>query len=200
MPAAWDAQEALPAPGQRRRYQPVHQQQQQHHQQSPLSAGSLGSSHSGGAAAGGRYGSCGSSPGVASPQGKRQRQHELGSSGTVSGGQLLALANPLFGTSRPGTAQGTQPMQGMLPPKRSLRRPQPSHSEEADVCGSPLEQEHGRWDARASSSSASLVSAAAALSAGGTGQQQRGRRRQSPQLSSGPVQSLGSLGSGFGCE
>ncbi|PRW60522.1 Zinc finger CONSTANS-LIKE 5 isoform A [Chlorella sorokiniana] len=50
--------------------------------------------------------------------------------GSGSSGVVLAVSNPLFGSSRPGTAEGLQSMQdALLPPKRSLRRQRSSQDE-----------------------------------------------------------------------
>lgn len=111
MPAAWDEQEALPAPGQRQYPQHVAPKGQQ------------------GAAAPGSPAS--SSDGDADSVGGYREAEGPGSSGS---GVVLAVSNPLFGSSRPGTAEGLQSMQdALLPPKRSLRR----HRSSQDESGSP---------------------------------------------------------------
>lgn len=150
MPAAWDQQEPLPAPG-----QPRYQQHHPHQRSSPP-AGAAGS------------------PAVSSDAGYPPAAEEEEEEG-AGGGVVLAVSNPLYGSSRPGTAQGLQSLQDALPPKRSLRRSSQSESES----GPPAQA----WDLRASSSS--LAAAAA----------ERRRRRQPEAV---VLRSLGSLGSGFG--
>ena len=215
LPAAWDAQDALPVPGQRSHYQqqPLHQrycheasedaevehavrgQSQQQQQGSRLPLDSPASS------SGSELGSPGGS-------GSRQR----GLSGSRDGGQVvLAVSNPLFGSSRPSTAQGqregegeaessslraAQPMHGMLPPKRSLRRRRSSSPSggSAQPAASEGQQQGAQlpprpWDPRASSSS---LASAAALA------RERRQRQQPLRMSGGTLlQSLGSLGSGW---
>ncbi|KAI7837045.1 hypothetical protein COHA_009122 [Chlorella ohadii] len=99
MPAAWDEQDVLPAPGQRQYVQAAQAAQQE------VSAPSSPAS------------SC---SGDAESVGGLQNAEEPSSGGS---GVVLAVSNPLFGSSRPGTAEGLQSMQdALLPPKRSLRR------------------------------------------------------------------------------
>ena len=99
MPAAWDEQDVLPAPGQRQYVQAVQAAQQE------VSAPSSPAS------------SC---SGDAESVGGLQNAEEPSSGGS---GVVLAVSNPLFGSSRRGTAEGLQSMQdALLPPKRSLRR------------------------------------------------------------------------------
>ncbi len=107
MPAAWDEQDVLPAPGQRRYAQQAAQQAQQE--------GSAPSSPAS---------SC---SGDAESVGGLQNAEVPSSGGS---GVVLAVSNPLFGSSRPGTAEGLQSMQdALLPPKRSLRRQGSSQDE-----------------------------------------------------------------------
>lgn len=93
-------------------------------------------------------------------EGGEDEEDELAGTSLGGPGLVLAVSNPLFGSSRPGSA-ATQGMPGMLPRKHKLaaaRQPQPR-------------QRPGSAP----------------------------RRSPSPQLSGGgPLQSLGSLGSGFG--
>lgn len=147
MPAAWDEQEALPAPGQRRYAQLAAQEAQQ--------AASACSSPA-------------SSCGDGDSAGGYQDAHALGSG---SSGVVMAVSNPLFGSSRPGTAEGLQNMQeALLPPKRSLRRQRSSQGES----GSPRLERH---------------------------EHRQQQQQQSAGMGGSLLQaSLGSLGSGFGGE
>ena len=112
MPAAWDEQEALPAPGQRRYAQHAAQQDQQ-----DVSAPSSPTS------------SCNGDEELAGGC----QVAQVPSSG--SSGVVLAVCNPLFGSSRPGTAEGLHSMQdALLPPKRSLRRQRSSQDESSSPC------------------------------------------------------------------
>jgi hypothetical protein len=100
-------------------------------------------------------------------------------------GLLVAVSNPLFGASRPGSA-ATQAMPGMLPRKAPLaRRSAPGHRSKGRPSGGGASGEPGEprrlpdWRL--------------------DGPPSPPRLRQSPQDSGGAtLQSLGSLGSGFG--
>ncbi len=83
----------------------------------------------------------------------------------------MAVSNPLYGSSRPGTAEGVPATQGMptaLPPKVCLVKGRLRSSSESE--------------------------------AGSGGRPQRRQRAASPEISVGPLPSLGSLGSGFSGE
>lgn len=229
LPAAWDEQEPLPAPGQQHHHH--HRQLQQlqqdlphhhhHHQQQQWYSAAREESEEAEQEKVGerrqqrrwrRNQLALSSPSTSddsrlgspsSSRGSRQWPERSGSGSDI----VMAVSNPLFGSSRPSTAQGSRPAsaqgvhdmvapqaalgRNMLPPKRSLRRQSSSQGES----GGPQQQQQQQqrqWDPRASSRS--LASAAAAAA------QKRRQRQHSPQLSSGLLQSLGSLGSGWGGE
>lgn len=170
MPAAWDAQEELP--GVQHRYTP-RRRWGQPGDASPAAGADLAAARA--------------SPlpdAVQLPAAERQ-QHS-GAPASL----IMAVQNPLFGSSRPGTAEdvhgvqsvrgvqsvlGLQDVRDALPPKRCLVAARRRSSSESDGGGS---------------------------GAASSPRQQRPRRRQrrSPELSVGPPPSLGSLGSGFSGE
>jgi hypothetical protein len=173
MPAAWDAQDSPLPPPEQHRY-PAQQAQRRHWGQPAerpstaapgqrrsevrLPVDALDSSDSDG------------DDQLGAAAAHEQEEAAAAPSGS-SGGIMLAVSNPLFGSSRPGTAQGVHSMHGMLPPKRSLGRQRSTSLEEASAdAGAQARQPLHR------------------------------QQRSSPQLSAGPLQSMQSMGSGFSGE
>ncbi|KAL4437400.1 hypothetical protein ABPG75_004539 [Micractinium tetrahymenae] len=160
MPAAWDAQEELPEV--QHRYAP-HRRPWGHYEDAVAAAGADQA-----AALLSRQSVVEHSPAA------DQQQQQQGSVGAA--GFVVAVSNPLFGTSRPGTAESMHTVHSVpcaLPPKRCLVVGRRRTSSESEACGT------GR---------------------GGSPRQQRPQQRQrrrSPELSTGSLPSLGSLGSGF---
>lgn len=72
------------------------------------------------------------------PAAQLQQQQQQGTA--AGGGLMVAVVNPLFGSSRPGTAQGMQAMHGMLPPKRSLAPGRRRTSSQAEPASSSAMQ------------------------------------------------------------